>query len=487
MGKSGSSKHKSGSGGGKQMRQSVLQQRQMHKNPDARKKLHKDAGVLKHLAPLQQRLASRLGSAQQPPQPQQGVAALAQRAAVAAKTADAAAAEAERREAERRDMSRRQYMHKFRQVVESADVVLEVVDARDPNHCRVREAERLVRAAGGRKRLVIVLNKIDLVPRDVLEAWLRYLRDEFPTIAFRASTQRNPTQSAANVRTVDEAFVHGTSECLGGEALLQLLKNYCRTPDGHSRTIAVGVVGYPNVGKSSLINSMKRSRAVGVSSTAGFTKEVSEVKLDKHIRLLDSPGVFFTADDAVGADPAGVLLDCLARPDAVVSETAIEALLVRAPPDVLAQLYAIDPWRSPHEFLLRVAAARGRLKRGGIPDAEAAIKIVITDVAAGRIPFWAEPPVRQGVHVAAKLVSSFAPELDLDSPAEKQAKLRRAAALAAKNSAAAAADDDDDDESDMENEEKAAAIAKANALIDSLETHNPITSHEAANASGAMM
>ena len=481
MGKGGSSKHKSGSGGGKQVRQSVLQQRQTRKNPDARKKLHKDAGVLKHLAPLQRRLASRLEGAAADGE----MAALAHHAAAAAAVADpAAAAAAERGEADRRDMSRRQYMHKFRQVVESADVVLEVVDARDPNHCRVREAERLVRAAGGRKRLVIVLNKIDLVPRDVLEAWLRYLRDEFPTIAFRASTQRNPTQSTANVRTVDEAFVHGTSECLGGDALLQLLKNYCRTPDGHSRTIAVGVVGYPNVGKSSLINSMKRSRAVGVSSVAGFTKEISEIKLDKHIRLLDSPGVFFTAEDSVGTDPAGVLLDCLARPDSIVSETAIEALLVRAPRDVLCELYAIDAWRSPHEFLLRVAASRGRLKRGGIPDAEAAIKIVITDVAAGRIPFWAEPPVREGVHVSAKLVSSFAPELDLDTPAERQAKLRRAADA----DAAAVPVGDDDDESDMEDSDKKAEdIAKANALIDSLETHNPITSYEAANAGGAMM
>ena len=164
------------------MRQSVLQQRQMHKNPDARKKLHKDAGVLKHLAPLQQRLASRLGSTQQQ-QPQQGVAALAQRAAVAAKTADAAAAEAERREAERRDMSRRQYMHKFRQVVESADVVLEVAGAKNTFELawrlrppqRHRDGRRLLRRAANASPAGNVWEKPDL--QDRRRGWLRLRRN----------------------------------------------------------------------------------------------------------------------------------------------------------------------------------------------------------------------------------------------------------------------------------------------------------------------
>ena len=421
MGKGGG--RKGGGGGGK--RQSVLQQRQMRKNPDARKKLRKDPGVLKNLS--NKSISARVAEARahdggdmMVPDAQK----LKERAQLAMAAAKAAA--------ERRDLSRKQYMHKFRQVIESADVVLEVVDARDPEHCRVREAERIVRASAGRKRLIIIVNKIDLVPRDVLDSWVNYLRDEFPVIAFRSSTQRHaPSQNAANARTVDEAFLHSTSEAVGGDALLQLLKNYCRTPDGHNRTISVGVVGYPNTGKSSLINSLKRSRAVGVSSMAGFTKEVSEVKLDKNIRLLDSPGVFFNPEDAVGADPAGVLLDCLSRPDSIVSETAIEALLKRAPQDVLCDIYGIEPWKNAHEFLLRVATARGRLKKGGVPDAEAAIKLVIADVAAGKVPFWAEAPVRAGVHISAEVVREFGQELNLDTAAERRAKKKKAEAAAA--------------------------------------------------------
>lgn len=62
-----------------------------------------------------------------------------------------------------------------------------------------------------------------------------------------------------------------SSKALGADVLMQLLKNYCRNKDIKT-AISVGVVGLPNVGKSSLINSLKRSKACGVGATPGFTK-----------------------------------------------------------------------------------------------------------------------------------------------------------------------------------------------------------------------
>ena len=165
----------------------------------------------------------------------------------------------------------------------------------------------------------------DLVPSEVLQQWLKHLREELPTVAFKASTKpaghiahahlpnasktrpkprrgagaRAPGPASHSAAAPAELFP--TSECIGADMLLQLLKNYCRSAGGAKSSICVGIVGMPNVGKSSVLNSLKRSRVAAVGNTPGVTQNVQEVQLDKKIRLLDSPGVVFSAQEDTAA------------------------------------------------------------------------------------------------------------------------------------------------------------------------------------------
>ena len=106
---------------------------------------------------------------------------------------------------------------------------------------------------------------VDLVPREAVEAWLKYLRQFAPTIAFKCSTQR---QSANLGQSRNRTMQSASSVCLGADNLTQLLKNYTRNANIKT-AITVGLVGVPNVGKSSVINSLKRNKVSRVGNRPG--------------------------------------------------------------------------------------------------------------------------------------------------------------------------------------------------------------------------
>ncbi|KAJ1917018.1 nuclear GTP-binding protein nug1 [Mycoemilia scoparia] len=308
----------------------------------------------------------------------------------------------------RKDNSRRAYYKEFRKVVDNADVILQVLDARDPMGTRSPQIERMIMNSGTNKRIILVLNKIDLVPREVVEKWLKYLRHSFPTLAFKASTQeqRSNLGHSGSKTTTNSGGGSGekTSECVGAEALIQLLKNYCRNHKIKT-AITVGAIGFPNVGKSSLINSLKRARVCGVGSTPGFTKSVQQIHLDKNIKLLDCPGIVFSLSSSSSTnnrrnkkrDPkemAEIMLRNCVKVNLLEDPvTPVEVIVERCKPEQLQALYNIPPFQGGvRGFLLEVSKQRGRLKRGGVPDIEGAARIVLTDWNTGKIPFYTLPP-----------------------------------------------------------------------------------------------
>lgn len=98
---------------------------------------------------------------------------------------------------------------------------------------------------------LIIFSKLDLVPKEIVLDWLKYLRNEFPAVAFKCSTGTQRQNIGQSKATVENTSLISSNECLGASTLLQLLKNYSRSADIKT-SITVGIIGYPNVGKSRL-------------------------------------------------------------------------------------------------------------------------------------------------------------------------------------------------------------------------------------------
>ncbi|XP_028261960.1 guanine nucleotide-binding protein-like 3-like protein [Parambassis ranga] len=310
--------------------------------------------------------------------------------------------------------SRKAYYREFKKVVEASDVILEVLDARDPLGCRCPQVEQAVIQSGTNKKIVLVLNKIDLVSKDIVEKWIKYLRNEFPTVAFKASTQQQTKNlKRSNVPVIQApAELLSSSACIGAECLMKLLGNYCRNLDIKT-AITVGVVGFPNVGKSSLINSLKRARACNVGATPGVTKCLQEVHLDKHIKLLDCPGIVMATSTT---DAAMILRNCVKIEQLVDPLPPVEAILRRCNKTQIMEHYGVPDFHTPLEFLALLARRQGKLRKGGLPDSDKAAKSVLMDWTGGRISYFTHPPETHTLptHVSAEIVTEMGKAFDWD-------------------------------------------------------------------------
>lgn len=317
-----------------------------------------------------------------------------------------------------RDTPEKAFYRELAEVIEASDVILEVLDARDPLGTRCADIEKMVLKAGPEKHLVLLLNKIDLVPRDSVEKWLKYFREELPAVAFKCSTQHQKSNLGKKYaakgakKTPKPCSLLEAGDCLGGQTLIKLLKKYSKSRE-ITNTITVGVVGLPNVGKSSLINSLKRCHVVDVSATPGLTKSMQEVELDKIVKLLDCPGVVMVKS---AENEASIALRNCIRIDKVDDPISpVKEIFKLCPAKTLVMLYRIPSFDSVDDFLHNVATARGKLKKGGTVDVDAAARIVLHDWNEGRIPYYTLPPTRDGGEpMQAKIISDLGKKFNVD-------------------------------------------------------------------------
>ncbi|NXO67357.1 GNL3 protein, partial [Phainopepla nitens] len=284
--------------------------------------------------------------------------------------------------------SKKSFCRELMKVLEASDVVLEVLDARDPMGCRCPQLEQAVICSGGNKKLLLVLNKIDLVPKDNIEKWLNYLKKEFPTVAFKSATvMKDKTMAQIRKRPARVDFSE-TCQYFGSKCLLKLLQEYSKTQD---KAIQVGVVGFPNVGKSSIINSLKGKRACNVGLARGVTKSMQAVHLDKQTKMLDSPSIIADPSNSALALALRSIIDPEGSDSAEVLE-GVNAIINHCSKQQVMMHYNIPDFRDPEEFLSLLAQKRGMLKKGGVPDLENTAKLVLCDWTGTKIKYCSQPP-----------------------------------------------------------------------------------------------
>lgn len=251
-------------------------------------------------------------------------------------------------------------------VVDSSDVILQVLDARDPMGTRSSYIEKYLKTEKPHKHLIFILNKVDLVPTWVTQRWVAILSSEYPTVAFHAS--------------ITHPFGKGS--------LINLLRQFAKLHID-KKQISVGFIGYPNVGKSSVINTLRSKKVCKVAPIAGETKVWQYITLMRRIYLIDCPGVVYPSaeTDTEKVLKGVVRIELINNP-----EDYIATVLERVRPEYIKKTYRVEQWSSPMDFLEKFAVRSGKLLKKGEPDVAIVARMVLNDWQRGKLPFYVCPP-----------------------------------------------------------------------------------------------
>uniref|UniRef100_A0A3Q3KAZ9 Guanine nucleotide-binding protein-like 3 n=1 Tax=Monopterus albus TaxID=43700 RepID=A0A3Q3KAZ9_MONAL len=260
------------------------------------------------------------------------------------------------------DKSSKQFLcSELNKVIDASDVIIEVLDARDPLGFRCPQLEEAVLQREGNKKLLLVLNKIDLVPKENVERWIQCLQQEFPVLAFKASTQiKDRTVQAKKSRIVASNEVLDRSRgaaCFGKDCLTELLTSYAANRQSEA-SLKVGVVGFPNVGKSSLINSMKEIMACHTGFKRGITKSLQVEEGEESVL------------------------------------EAVRTLLKQCDKTQVILQYNVPDFRNSLEFLTLFAKKRGYLQKGGVANTEHAAAVFLADWTGAKLSYHCKAPAK---------------------------------------------------------------------------------------------
>ncbi|KAF4998202.1 hypothetical protein FDECE_11843 [Fusarium decemcellulare] len=329
-------------------------------------------------------------------------------------------------------------------VIERSDLIVQIVDARNPLLFRSEDLESYVKAVDPKKENLLLINKADMMTPKQRKAWAKHLREA--GIAYRffsaqlakelneardlsesedesqpgPSSQQKPageeeqgegssqqegaplTEEPEATRTETKPEEEDDTQILTVEELEDIFLRHAPADAGSDHKLQVGLVGYPNVGKSSTINALIGAKKVSVSSTPGKTKHFQTIHLSERVILCDCPGLVFPNFATTKADLVcnGVLpIDQLRE-----FQGPVGLVTQRVPQPFLEAIYGIQIRTraieeggtgipTAAELLRAYARARGFQTQGlGQPDESRAARYILKDYVNGKLLFVSPPP-----------------------------------------------------------------------------------------------
>lgn len=246
------------------------------------------------------------------------------------------------------------------------DLIIELVDARTPLASRNPDIDEL----GKGKARIILLNKSDLASERLNEAWSRWFQDKGYFVL------KVNSRSGAGLKQINGVVQEACKEKIERDKRRGIL----------NRPVRAMVVGIPNVGKSTFINSFAGKACAKTGNKPGVTKGNQWIRLNKTLELLDTPGILWPRfeDQTVGLRLAfiGSINDQILNRDELATE--LLRFLITNYPDALKERYQIDGGDAPWA-LEQIAKVRGCLMKGGEPDLAKAAGMLLDDFRSGKL------------------------------------------------------------------------------------------------------
>lgn len=246
-----------------------------------------------------------------------------------------------------------------KKVIEISDIILEVIDASFIEETRNRELEKMISDLG--KKIIYVLNKADLADIDKLKSSGK-LDELQPYVLFSCRTKLGRGDLRTRIK-------------IESKRLKQERKTH------------VGIIGYPNTGKSSITNILAGRKSAGTAAEAGFTKGMQKIRIAKGILLLDTPGVMpekeapaHRAEHAKKLSLIGVkTFDRAKSPEFIVFR------IMKENPGVLEKFYGIEADGDSEKLIEELGKRNNFLARGGKVDSDRAARLILKDWQFGNI------------------------------------------------------------------------------------------------------